>query len=155
MTIEKWHPLRDLEQMRHEMDRIWEDLFPGARRPFEAPLRRLTGDRSVATPSIDIIDREKEVVVKADMPGVAKEDLDITLREDVLTISGAVKAETETKEDHYYYSERSYASYSRSVNIPFKVEADKIKASLKDGVLTIHLPKVKELQPKKIKVEVE
>lgn len=155
MTIEKWHPLRELESMRREMDRIWEDMLPTIRRPFEVPWRRLAGEKGVASPAIDIIDKEKEVVVKADMPGVVKDDIDISFREDKLTISGAVKAEAETKEENYYYSERSYHSYSRTVNIPLKVDPDKIKANLKDGVLTVHLPKVEEIQPKKIKVDVE
>lgn len=155
MTIEKWHPLRELETMRREMDRIWDEVFPTIRRPIEGPWRKITGEKGVATPAIDIIDKEKELVVKADMPGVAKDDVDITLREDVLTISGAVKAEAETKEENYFYSERSYTSFSRSVNIPFKIDPDKIKASLRDGVLTVTLPKAEEIRPKKIKVGVE
>lgn len=154
MSIEKWGPVRELETMRREMDRIWEEMFPALRRPFEGPWRQLIGEKGVGTPAIDIIDRGKELVVKADMPGVGKEDIDISLRDDTLTITGAVKSEAETKEDNYYHMERRSSSFSRSVGVPFKVDADKIKASLKDGVLTVTLPKTEAAESKKIKVEV-
>ncbi len=154
MSIERWSPVRELETMRREMDRIWEEMFPAIRRPFEGPWRQLTGERGVGTPAIDIIDRGKELVVKADMPGVGKEDIDISLHDDTLTITGEVKAEKETKEDNYYHMERRSSSFSRSVSVPFKVEADKISASLKNGVLTVTLPKSEAAETRKIKVEV-
>ena len=153
MALEKWHPLKELETMRREMDRIWEDLFPGARR-VETPWRRTAGEKGVAYPAIDILDRANEIVVKAEMPGVAKDDIDISMQENTLTIKGEIKEDKEAKEENYYYSERNYASYMRSINIPFKITADKISAALKDGILTIHLPKATEVLPRKITVEV-
>jgi len=154
MSIEKWGPMRELETMRREMDRIWEEMFPAIRRPFEGPWRQITGEKGVGTPAVDIIDREKELVVRADMPGVAKENIDISLHDDVLTISGTVKEEKEAKEENFYHMERRSSSYSRSITVPFKVDSDKIKANLKDGVLTVSLPKSEEPEKKKIKVEV-
>lgn len=153
MALEKWHPLKELETMRREMDRIWEDLFPGARRA-ETPWRRTGGEKGVACPAIDIIDRPGEVVVKAEMPGVAKDDIDISMQEKTLTIKGEIKEEKGAKEENYSYSERNYASYMRSIEIPFKITADKVSATLKDGILSIHLPKATEVLPKKITVEV-
>lgn len=155
MSIEKWHPLKDLEAMRREMDRIWEEMLPSTRRAFfELPWSKAAGEKVTASPAIDVVDKEKEIVVRADMPGVTKDDLDISLQENTLTIKGEVKSETEKKEEHYYYSERNYSSFARTINIPTKIAPDKIKAGLKDGILTIHLPKAEELQPKKIKVEI-
>jgi HSP20 family protein len=155
MAVDKWHPLKDLESMRREMDRIWEEMLPSTRRAFyELPWVKGAVEKFVASPAIDVIDKENEVVVKADMPGVDKDDIEISLQENTLTIRGEVKAEDETKEENYYYSERNYSSFARTINIPTKVEAEKIKAGLKDGILTIHLPKAKELQPRKIKVEI-
>ncbi len=153
MALEKWHPLRELETMRREMDRIWEDLFPVTRRT-ETPWRRPVAEKGVAYPAIDIIDRADEVLVKAEMPGVAKDNIDISMQENTLTIKGEIKEETGAKEENYSYSERNYTSYMRSINIPFKITAEKITATLKDGILSIHLPKATEVLPKKITVEV-
>ncbi len=155
MSMEKWHPMRDLENMRREMDRIFEEFFPTSRRALnELISRRLPAEKGVATPSIDIIDRDDEVEILAEFPGVPKENMDISFQENVLTVKGEIKAEKEAREEHYYYAERGYKGYSRSINIPFKVSADKIRASVKDGILSIRLPKEKEAQTKKIKVDV-
>ena len=155
MTIERWSPFRELDGMRREMDRIWEELFPASRRAvMESPLVKPFMQKGTVTPAIDIIDMGSEVIVKADMPGVGKDGAEVSMQETTLLIKGEVKAEAEVKEEGYYYSERGYRSFSRSVNIPFKINTEKIKAGLKDGVLTVHLPKAEELQPKKIKVEV-
>lgn len=156
MTIEKWSPLKELDGMRTEMDRIWEELLPSVRRPvIESPWRRLVTDKAVGVPPVDIIDRTKEVVVRAEMPGVSKDDLDISLKENTLTIRGTVNATGKEESEEYYYSERSYRTYERSVSIPFKINPNEIKASLKDGVLSVHIAKAAEVQPRKIKVEVD
>jgi HSP20 family protein len=153
MPLDKWNPLKELESMRKEMDRIWEDLFPS--RKAEAPWKRQTGaQEATVSPAIDIIDRTAEIVVRAEMPGVAKDDIDISLQDGTLTIKGEVKEEAGQKEGNYTYSERNYRYYARSLNIPFKIKQDGIKATLKDGVLSVQLPKVVEEQPRKITVDV-
>lgn len=155
MALEKWHPLRELESMRKEMDRIWDGLFPAHRSPFmEMPWLRPGAEKGAAVPAIDIIDNETEVLVKVEMPGVAKDSVELSFHDNTLTIKGEIKEEKETKEENYYHMERRYRSYARSVNIPFKVQSEKITAVLKDGILTAHLPKALEVQPKKIKIEV-
>lgn len=153
MALEKWHPLKELETMRREMDRIWADLFPVTQR-VEAPWRKPSAGKSIAYPAIDVIDRDEEVLVRAEMPGVSKENIDISMQEKTLTIKGEIKEETGDKEENYTYSERNYRAYMRSINIPCKITADRISATLKDGLLSIRLPKAKEAQPKKITVEV-
>lgn len=154
MPIDKWNPLKELESMRREMDRIWEDLFPSRR--AEAPWKRpvVPQEQGTVTPAIDIIDRADEIVVRAEMPGVKKDDIDISLQDGTLTIKGEVKEEAGPKEGNYTYSERNYRFFARSLNIPFKISQEGIKATLKDGVLSVQLPKVVEEQPKKITVEV-
>ena len=154
MALEKWHPLKELESMRREMDRMWDELFPASRRFLSELPWRGAAEKAAIAPAIDIVDRPNEVIVKAEMPGVAKDDIEISVQENSLTISGRIQAEKEAKEENYYYRERGYNSYSRTVEIPFKVSPEKIKAGLKDGILTIHLPKAEEVQPKRIKVEV-
>lgn len=151
MALQKWQPLRELETMRREMDRIWDELFPSAGPPWRE--RRGTA-RDVAAPAVDMIDKNDEIVVKADMPGVAKDKLDISLQDNILTIKGEAEEEKEVKEEKFFYSERSRRSFERSVEIPYKVNAEKLSANLKDGVLVVHLPKAEEERPKKIKVEV-
>jgi HSP20 family protein len=117
-------------------------------------LRRLRELEEIS-PSVDMFDKKDEIVVKAEIPGVEKENISISLSDNMLTIKGEMKKEEEVKEEDYYYSERSYGSFSRSLNLPAKVQAEKIKASFKNGILEIHLPKAEEAKPKEIKVEVK
>ncbi len=154
MALDKWNPLRELDAMRREMDRIWEDIFPP--RKADQPWRRQGAPETQATasPAIDIIDRNEELVVRAEMPGVPKDGIDVSFQDSTLTLKGEIKEDASAKEGNYSYSERNYRYFLRSVNIPFKVRQEGIKASLKDGVLSVHLPKVLEEQPKKITVDV-
>lgn len=154
MAFEKWNPLRELETMRREMDRIWDELFTPGRRQAEASWKRPASETGIASPPIDIIDKNNEVIVKAEMPGVSKENIDISLQDSTLTLKGELKDDSAVKDGNYTYSERNYHYYSRALTIPFKIDQSKIKANLKDGILYIHLPKVAEEQPKKINVEI-
>lgn len=153
MPLDKWNPLKELESMRKEMDRIWEDLFP-QRKAEAAPWRRIGPEQATVSPAIDIIDRTGEIVVRAEMPGVSRDDIDISLQDGTLTIKGEVKEEASQKEGNYTYSERNYRYFARSLNIPFKIKQDGIKATLKDGVLSVQLPKLVEEQPRKITVDI-
>ncbi|MBI5453042.1 MAG: Hsp20/alpha crystallin family protein [Deltaproteobacteria bacterium] len=153
MSLEKWNPLRELESMKREMDKIWDDVFASPRR-VEVPWRRPAERGGVASPAVDIIDKPNEIIVKAEMPGVAKENIDISMQEGTLTLKGEIKEEAEKENGEYSYSERTYRYYSRAINIPVKIAAEAIKATLKDGILSVHLPKAEDLQPKKIKVEI-
>lgn len=155
MPLEKWNPLRELETMRREMDRIWDDVFPS--RKMVLPWKRQPGaqaESGAATPAIDVIDKNDSVVVKAEMPGVSKESIDVTLEDNVITLRGELREESDLKEGNYAYSERNYRYFLRAISIPFKIRRDGIKASLKDGVLSVFLPKAVEEQTKKITVEV-
>lgn len=154
MSFEKWNPLRELESMKKDMDRIWDDVFASPRRA-EAARRRPGEKGGAASPAIDIIDRTNEIIVKAEMPGVAREDIDISMKEGTLTLKGEIKDEAEKDNGEYSYSERAYRYYARAINIPVKIAAESVKATLKDGILSVHLPKAEDLQPRKIKVEIE
>ena len=154
MPLDKWNPLKELDSMRREMDRIWEDLFP-ARKIEAAPWKRQAASQeATVSPAIDIIDRPAEIIVRAEMPGVAKEDIDVSLQDSTLSIRGELKIDAEQKEGGYTYSERNYRYLARSLNIPIKIKQDGIKAALKDGILTVQLPKVVEEQPRKITVDI-
>ncbi|MEE9591346.1 MAG: Hsp20/alpha crystallin family protein [Thermodesulfobacteriota bacterium] len=155
MALEKWHPLKELEVMRREMDRLWDEMFTSPRRAFAStPWRRLAAEEGVAIPAVDVIDRKDEVVVKAELPGIDKDKIDISIEDDNLIIKGEVKKEEEVKEEEYYHCERTYKSFARAISIPTKVNSAKVKASFKDGILEVHLPKAEELKPKKVKIEI-
>ncbi|MCK9227520.1 MAG: Hsp20/alpha crystallin family protein [Syntrophorhabdaceae bacterium] len=106
-------------------------------------------------PSVDIFEEKDDVVVKAELPGIKKEDLDITLTDDTISISGEKKKEEEVSKKNYHRWECSYGSFSRSFTLPAEVQSDKAKAQFKDGVLEIRIPKTEEAVKKEKKVKIE
>ncbi len=151
MSIVKWSPLKELEDMRKDMDRLFEEFFSPITRRRRGWLKPEMG---IIVPNIEMYDRKNELVVKAELPGVAKEDIDLTITKDSLTLKGEVKREEEIKEEDYYACERSYGSFTRTIALPAEVDSEKAKASFKSGVLEIVLPKKEEAKPKEIKIEV-
>ncbi len=152
MSIQKWHPFTELENLRKEMERLIDEFFP-TKGSYISPLWR-KGTEDIAVPSVDMVDRGDEIVVSMDMPGVEKDNIEVSLQEDTLTVKGTVKKESEEKEENYIKRERTYSSFERTIRIPVKINSDKIKAVLKNGILQIHLPKAEEVKPKKIKIDV-
>ncbi len=104
------------------------------------------------SPAVEVFEKEDKYVVKAELPGVKEEDMDVSVEGETLTIKGEKKSESEVKEDDYYRCERSYGSFYRSIALPATVDAKKIEASFEDGVLEVILPKAAEVKPKKITV---
>jgi HSP20 family protein len=151
MSIVKWSPIKELEEMRKDMDRLFEEFFSPITRRRRGWLKPEMG---VIVPNIEMYDRKNEIVVKAELPGVAKEDIDLTITKDSLTLKGETKKEEEVKEEDYYACERSYGSFTRTIALPVEVDSEKAKAAFKNGVLEIVLPKKEEAKPKEIKIEV-
>ena len=141
-----WRPSRELE----EMERRFDDVFSWPLLP--AVWRRIPTMEMGWAPAIDVFEKEDKFVVKAELPGMKEEDIDISVVGNTLTIKGERKAESEVKEDNYYYCERSYGSFSRSIDVPSNVDTQKIEANYEDGVLDISLPKTPEVKPNKISV---
>ena len=155
MAIKKWHPLSELETMRDEMERMWDELFPTRRRSLlGSPWRRLSSEEAVSIPPIDIVDKEDEVLVKLEVPGVEKQHIDVSVHDNTLHIKGEIKEDKEIKEDQYIRRERSYKSFARSISIPADIDEENVKAELKDGILEVHLPRTETQKPKKITVDV-
>jgi len=142
----RWEPFRELMSLREAMDRLFEESFVRPRSWWLTPL-------SSGTLALDMYETDNDVVVKAVIPGVKPEDIDITLSGDVLTIKGEVKAEEKVEKSNYIYQERRYGAFSRSVTIPIPVVADKAEATFENGILTLTLPKAEEIKPKSIKVK--
>lgn len=140
-----------------EMDRFFETQFPSSwMRSFHWP-RPSWGELSAPfegkTPKVDVIDRENEVVVKAELPGVDKKDLDVSVTRNSVTIKGSTSHEEKEEKGDYYRCEMSRGSYSRTLPLPAEVDEDKAKADYKDGILELTLPKVEKAKRKTIKVE--
>jgi len=156
MALEKWNPFKELDVMRREIDHLWDEFSPTSRRSlFAAPWRALTAAEGVATPAVDVIDRKDSILVRAELPGVDKDKIDITVEDDNLIIKCEVKEEKEVKKEDYYHCERSYRSFARTIALPVKVEAAKVKATFKDGILDVTLPKAEELRPRRVHIDVK
>ena len=155
MALMRWRgrawPFRELNDLREEMDRLFEQTFG---RTVPARRRVVPVIRGWA-PTVDMFERENEVVIRTEVPGISKEDFDISVTENTLTISGERKAEEEIDEEDYYCCESSYGKFQRDIALPSGVDAENIKASYKNGVLEVVLPKKEETKPKKIEVAVE
>lgn len=136
---------------RAPLARPRKDLFHWFLEDFDLPVFG-TGEREWMPP-FDVSETEGEIIVKAEIPGMKVEDIDITLTDGLLTIKGERKMEKEDKQENYHRIERQYGSFSRSLNLGLKVEAESIDAAYKDGVLTVTLPKAEEDKPKKIEVK--
>jgi HSP20 family protein len=142
MTV--WQPFRDLEDVERRLENVFGRPFlPSMWRRFPF------GDFGWA-PAIEIMEKEDKFTVKAELPGVKEEDINISVAGDMLTIEGEKKTESEVKKKGYQYSEASYGSFSRSIAIPSAVNINKIEASFEKGVLEITLPKAPEVKAKKI-----
>ncbi|AEB07907.1 Hsp20/alpha crystallin family protein [Desulfobacca acetoxidans] len=148
MDIMEWKPFREVSKLRREMDRLWDDYFGSGRRAFK-PLE------AEWVPSVDVSETADKIVVKAEIPGIDAKDIDISLSGDMLTIKGEKKSEREEKEENYHLVERNYGSFSRTMRLPVSVEADKIEAAYKQGVLTVTCPKKEEVKAKAIEIKAE
>jgi len=148
MAIVRWDPFRDLNMLQDRMNRLFDD----AGRPWRTDEPAATTSWS---PSVDIFETEGEIVVKAELPGMDRKDIQLNLENNVLSLRGERKFQKETKDDNYHRIERSYGVFSRSFSIPATVDEERIRADYKDGVLKIVLPKKDQAKPKQIKIASE
>ena len=152
--LERYEPARPLSLLE-EMEREFGDFF---RRPFSLmrpSLWQATGVAPAVSMTCDIYEDNGNVMVKAELPGMTKEDLDVKIANDVLTISGQKKKEEKVQQKDYYRMERSYGAFSRSFSLPASVQMEKIKAHFKDGILEVIIPKTEEAMRKEKKIKIE
>lgn len=142
-NLTRWEPVREMMTLREAMDRLFDDAFT---RPINQ------GGVSVA-PAIDLFQTEDDVVVKANLPGIKADDVQITVTADLLTLRGEFKQEQEQKGATYHVLERRSGVFERSLALPTDVQGDKAKADFENGVLTITLPKAETVKPKVITVK--
>lgn len=146
LSLMPWRQQRDLDRFKGEIDRMFNEFFDW--RPFHSFV-----DGSEWVPAVDISETGKEVIVNAEMPGMDPKDIDISLNGRLLTIKGERKQEHEEKDENYHRVERRYGAFTRTFELPADVDADKVKAHYKDGVLKLNLRKTKEASVKKIEVK--
>lgn len=146
MDLIRWNPWNELVSLRERMNRVFDDsLFRSDRR--EDPLAMGTW-----SPAVDMFEKDDQVVIKAELPGLEKKDISLDLQNGVLTLKGERKHENEVKEENYYRREMSCGKFIRSFSLPEDVDADKIKAEFQNGLLTVEVPKPEEHKPKQIPV---
>lgn len=141
----RWNPAREMVSLREAMDRLFEESFlPSAFFGLEA-------SPAAALP-IDMYETDDHLVVKATVPGIKPEDIEVTVTGDLLTIKGEFKAEEKTEKRNYLRQERRFGSFCRQVGLPVGVDSNKAQATFENGVLTLELPKAAEAKAKSIKV---
>lgn len=150
-TLVRWDPYREMMSMRRRMDQLFDDTF----RSMEGRQSDGNGSNGRGSNSLelDVSEREDQYLIRASLPGVDPEDIDISVHDNMLTISGETQSESESDNDQYHIRERRYGHFSRSIGLPNNVNADDIDADSKNGVLTITLPKKEETKPRRISVK--
>lgn len=141
----RWEPAREMMTLREAMDRLFDDAFT---RPLS-----IHDGWSMSSPAIDMYQTENEVVVRASIPGMKAEEVQINITGDVLTLKGEVKHEEERKEKAWHIREHRFGSFERSVALPTAVKTDKAEAVFENGILTVTLPKADEVKPKTINIK--
>ena len=148
-AVTRWDPFRELDELQNRLSSLFG----------RAPLRR-NGDKDEAitvaewAPLVDIVEDDNEYLIKAELPEVKKEDVKVTVQDNVLTISGERQYEKEEKGKKYHRVERAYGSFARSFTLPEDADGEKVAAEFKNGVLKVHLPKSEKAKPKSIEVKI-
>jgi len=151
MTLVRWDPFREFAQLQDRLNRVFNDAYSRG---------SLATDEGLMTtgswvPPVDIYQNgDHELVIKAELPDMTREDIDITVDNGTLSIKGEKKLSTEVREDQFHRMERRYGIFSRSFSLPQTVDANKVAAEYKQGVLTVRLPLREEAKPRSIKVDV-
>jgi HSP20 family protein len=148
-SLREWDPLEEWGGVQDRLNRLFEETF--GRYPVG---KRETLERTWS-PVVDIYEEKDSIIVKAELPGIKKDEVSIEIKDNVLTLSGERKYEQETKKENYHRIERFYGKFSRSFTLPETVQVEKVKANYKDGVLEITLPKAEETKPKSIPIKIE
>ncbi len=143
MTLVRWMPRRDMVSMQNEINRMFNSFFGSDQ--TEEP-------EAVWSPRLDVIETKDHYVVKIDLPGMRKEDVKITLRENVLNIRGERIEEAKQESESFHVVERRFGKFSRVLTLPTNVEAHRIEAKLTDGVLVVSLPKAEDAKPREINI---
>lgn len=151
MTLSRWQPFRELSSIRKQMDRLFEDMLSVGNDDWMG-LHSIGG---MWTPAVEMEEKDQELILKAEIPGLDVKDLSVEVSEDRVIISGEHKEEkkTEDKDKNYYHSEFHYGKFERVIPLPMAIDTNAIKSDFQKGVLTLTLPKVEDAPKKSVKVK--
>ena len=149
MALVKWDPFRDVAELQNRINRMFDESF-GRSRELDDEMNLLAW-----RPAVDIYEAENGIVVAVELPGVSKESVSVEVKDDVLTLKGERLADPAISEDSYYRRERLFGPFKRSFTLHQNIKPDQIKATFKDGILQIEIPRPVQEQPKQITVNVE
>ena len=150
MALVRWEPLREMATLQNEMNRLFGTFF-------DTPTTAMNGNTTHVRrwiPAMDLVETDEHFVLRADLPGLTEQDVNIELEDRVLTVSGERKAEHEEKQEGFYRVERATGSFSRSLTLPEGVEADAISATFDKGVLEVRIPKPEQRKPRRVAIQV-
>jgi HSP20 family protein len=143
MSMMRWEPLRELATVQQQMRRMLEDIFGGSGgSEIEERERRWL-------PSMDVVDRDNELLLRFDLPGVPKDQINVEVEDGTLVVSGERRSEQEERGDRFYRRERSVGTFTRSIPLPEGIDPEKIKADFRDGVLELRVPKPEKRSERK------
>jgi len=143
--VDRWDPFRGGGDIQTEMNRLFNSVV-------EHPATTAMGERTWL-PAVDVHETNDDLILSFDIPGVPEKDVQLTITGDLLTLRGERRFEREASENNYHRVERLYGRFERSVQLPMTVQTDKVKASYRDGVLEVKLPKAEEIKPREIKID--
>ncbi len=146
-TLSRWEPFQGVSDIQHEMNRLFDTFFG-------RPATMQAAEPRTWVPLVDMYETKDDVVVALEMPGVREKEISVTITGDLLTVRGERNWDREAKDESYHRVERAYGKFERTVPLPMPVQADKVKATYRDGVLQVTLPKAEEVKPKEIKVDI-
>jgi len=144
-SLVRWNPTRDMVSLREAMDRLFEESF------LQSDLLGFSDSPANALP-LDMYETDNDVIVKATVPGIKPEDIEVTITGDLLTIKGEFKSEEKTEKRNYLRQERRYGSFCRQINLPANVDSNAAKATFEHGILSLELPKIEAAKAKTVKV---
>ena len=147
MAVIRWEPARELQAIQQEMNRLFGSAYPQGNGGNGSSVSRWI-------PLMDVAEDEEHFVVRADLPGIEETDVNVELEDNVLTISGERKSDSEERTDGYHRIERAYGSFSRSLTLPEGIAAEAIRASFDKGVLEVRIPKPEQRKPRKVAINV-
>ncbi len=147
MAVIRWEPARELQAIQQEMNRLFGSAYPQGNGANGSSVSRWI-------PPMDVAEEEEHFVVRADLPGVEETDVNVELEDNVLTISGERKSDTDERKDGHHRIERAYGTFSRSLALPEGVDPEAITASFDKGVLTVRIPKPDQRKPRKVAINV-
>jgi HSP20 family protein len=147
----RWNPMREASDLMNEFDRAFESPFYRMRRGLPMRANDVVGSWSLA---LDVAEKDDVFTIKASLPGISPDQLNVTLEDNVLTVQGELKEDETIEEETYHIRERRFGSFSRSLRFPVPVNAKDINATYQNGVLTLTVPKAEEVKPKRIEVKV-